>query len=102
MIETDPAFGAQAGIKMMQSLYLSNWQHEKNGESMGDGGRMRGPHGDEVKAKDDLLSAKRQREQDSGKYRGYYKNRGQPSYKRRRLRGGATMPARQANAQMAV
>lgn len=62
---------------------------------------MRGRGGDELKHKDEMELAKKARDSDKDKYGGYNKNRGkQPSYKRRRLRGGATMPGRQSNADM--
>lgn len=81
---------------MMESLFLSNWQHEQNGAH-----RMRGPGGDEVRQKDEMAVAKRAQDQSKDKHGNYWKNRGkQPSYKRRRLRGGATMPGRQTHAQM--
>jgi DNA excision repair protein ERCC-4 len=103
MVKTDPPFGPQAGRKMMETMFLSNWQHERHSlEFAGRGTRMTGIGGDEVKAKDDMQAAKRQREQDSGKYRGYWKSRGQPSYKRRRMRAGAAMSGRQSAASMAL
>lgn len=34
---------------MMESLFLSNWQHEKDGERMGDPRRLVGIGGDEVR-----------------------------------------------------
>ena len=98
MVKTDPPFGPHAGRKMMETLYLSNWQHEQNGARLASGNRLRGAGGDETKGKDDLEVAKRVHE--SGQTHGeYWKRKNQPSYKRRRMRGGASMPGRKTNAQ---
>lgn len=89
MQKTDPPFGANAGRKMMETLFLSNWQHEKNGERLTDPTRMRQENGgDEVKVKKGEMEAKRLAE---AKYRGG--KRGIPAYKRRRQRGGAMTAA---------
>lgn len=98
-MKTDPPFGPHAGRKMMESLFLSNWQHEANGAH-----RMRGPGGDEVRKKDEMQIAKKAQDASKDKFGAYYKNRGrgQPSYKRRRLRGGATLPGRRSNAELAM
>ena len=86
MQQTDPPFGPQAGRKMMETLFLSNWQHEKNGERLTNPARMDGLNGaDEVQGKKGELEEKRDK----------FGRRGVPAYKRRRLRGGATaLPGR--------
>lgn len=76
MQATDPAFGPQAGRKMMQTLFLSNWQHERNGHIASD----------EVKIRKDPDEKKGEEFSRRG--------RGVPSYKRRRLRGGAVATGR--------
>ncbi|ORY29555.1 hypothetical protein BCR39DRAFT_532115 [Naematelia encephala] len=94
MQPTDPPFGPQAGRRMMETLFLSNWQHEKNGERLSNPAKMDNGLGrDEVRVKKGEMEEKRQFEADkrAAKARG----RGTPYYKRRRLRGGATMPGRQ-------
>lgn len=63
---------------MMESLFLSNWQHEKNGETLSNPARMAG---DEVRKRGDM-EVKRVEE--------HHRRRGTPSYKRRRTRAGAT------------
>lgn len=77
MQATDPPFGPKAGQKMMETLFLSNWQHEKNGESLSNPARMAG---DEVRKRGEMEV---KRGEDNNK------RRGTPSYKRRRTRAGA-------------
>jgi DNA excision repair protein ERCC-4 len=68
---------------MMETLFLSNWQHEKNGERLSNPAKMRGfQGGDEVKLKQGELESKT-----AGGGRG----KGTPYYKRRRIRGGGSM-----------
>lgn len=90
MQKTDPPFGPRAGRKMMETLFLSNWQHEKNGERLSDPARMQQIQGgDEVRVPKGEMEAKREgARKDAGR------GRGRPSFKRRRLRGGATTPGR--------
>ncbi|EIW69128.1 hypothetical protein TREMEDRAFT_62855 [Tremella mesenterica DSM 1558] len=92
MEKTEPPFGSQAGRKMMETLFLSNWQHEKNGERLSNPSRV---GADEVRTAKGVMEE--QRIQDA-KARGLGNKRGVPSYKRRRLRGGATAPGRQSAA----
>ncbi|WVQ62983.1 uncharacterized protein L199_001132 [Kwoniella botswanensis] len=89
MQKTDPAFGPKAGKKMMETLFLSNWQHEKNGERLSDPNKMKGDEGDEVRVKRGEMEEKRL--EDANQRRGANGNRGRgvPAYKRRRVRGGA-------------
>lgn len=63
---------------------------------------MSGPGGDELRKKDEMQIAKKAQDAGKDKFGGYHKGRGrgQPSYKRRRLRGGATLPGRQNNADL--
>lgn len=79
---------------MMQTLFLSNWQHEKNGERLSNPARMKGYQGgDEVKVKKGEMEATRDKGRGGGRGgRGGTANRGVPSYKRRRIRGGGTVP----------
>ena len=66
----------------MQTLFLSNWQHEKNGERLSNPARMKQMQGgDEVRVPRGEMEEKRMND---AKRRG----RGTPAYKRRRLRGG--------------
>lgn len=90
MQTTDPPFGSTAGRRMMETLFLSNWQHEKIGERLTNPA-MRGI--DEVRVKPGEMEQTRMRIDE------IRRNRGQPRYKRRRLRGGA---AAQATRQTAV
>ncbi|KAL7419755.1 DNA repair protein RAD16 [Cryptotrichosporon argae] len=81
MQKTDPPFGARAGRKMMETLFLSNWQHEKNGERLANPSRMDGARGgDEVKTSKGGMEEKLE---EAGRRRGI------PAYKRRRRRAGA-------------
>ena len=89
MVKTDPPFGPQAGRKMMETLFLSNWRYERVGRNgvvpeavvpEVPGSR------DEVGLKGDMETAKAESSR-----------RGRPSYKRRRLRGGAAAVARLAS-----
>ncbi|WRT65456.1 uncharacterized protein IL334_002399 [Kwoniella shivajii] len=87
MQNTDPPFGPHAGKRMMETLFLSNWQHEKNGERLSDPNKMRGEEGDEVTVKRGEMEAKRL---EDAKRRANNTGRGRtPAYKRRRVRGGA-------------
>ncbi|WVR04063.1 hypothetical protein IAU60_001062 [Kwoniella sp. DSM 27419] len=87
MQKTDPPFSAHAGQRMMETLFLSNWQHEKNGERLSDPNRMSDmAGGDEVRIKKGEMEAKRLEE--AKKREGGGRGRGTPAYKRRRLRGG--------------
>ena len=82
MKKTEPPFGSDAGRKMMETLFLSNWQHEKNGERLINPAKMKnGLEVDEVRVRQGKLEQKMQDRNP--------KNKGQPRYKRRRLRGGA-------------
>lgn len=82
MEKTDPPFGPHAGRKMMQTLFLSNWMHEKNGERLSNPARYSGEGADEVAMAKSGMEAKRMEARRGGA----------PSYKRRRMRAGA--PAR--------
>ncbi|KLT38478.1 hypothetical protein CC85DRAFT_281064 [Cutaneotrichosporon oleaginosum] len=82
MEATDPPFSAGAGKKMMQTLFLSNWQHEKNGQRLVNPARYTNGAGA------DQVSTSKGMEQRMGEA----KRRGAPSFKRRRMRAGA--PAR--------
>ncbi len=85
MEKTDPPFSAKAGRKMMQTLFLSNWQLEKNGERLSNPARMNQfQGGDEVRVRGGEMEQKRMADADRRSARG----RGMPAYKRRRLRGG--------------
>ncbi|KAL1410200.1 DNA repair protein RAD16 [Vanrija albida] len=78
MMPTDPPFSAGAGRKMMETLYLSNWQHEKNGQRLSNPSRYTdGVAGDQVAARSGLDEKR------------IAAHRGAPSYKRRRRRAGA-------------
>ncbi|WWC68974.1 uncharacterized protein I206_102910 [Kwoniella pini CBS 10737] len=88
MQTTNPPFGPHAGKRMMETLFLSNWQHEKNGERLSDPNKMNGDEGDEVRVKKGEMEAKRL-EDAKDRQRGTPRGRGVPAYKRRRLRGGA-------------
>ncbi|WWD16753.1 hypothetical protein CI109_101184 [Kwoniella shandongensis] len=89
MQKTDPTFGAHAGKKMMETLFLSNWQHEKNGERLSDPNRMQQSNGgDEVRVKKGEMESKRM---EDANRRG--RGKGVPTYKRRRQRGGANFAA---------
>ncbi|BEJ11286.1 hypothetical protein CspHIS471_0107080 [Cutaneotrichosporon sp. HIS471] len=82
MEPTDPPFSSGAGKKMMQTLFLSNWQHEKNGQRLANPARYtNGAGADQVQTskgmEQRMVEARR---------------RGAPSFKRRRMRAGA--PAR--------
>ena len=82
MEKTEPPFSASAGRKMMQTLFLSNWQHEKNGERLSNPARMQQLQGgDEVRVRKGEMEEKRMRDASR-------RGRGTPAYKRRRLRGG--------------
>ena len=61
----------------METLFLSNWQHEKNGERLSNPARM---GGDQVKSKGEIEKKKNEEQM---------RKRGVPSYKRRRTRAGA-------------
>ncbi|WVF66815.1 hypothetical protein IAT40_001557 [Kwoniella sp. CBS 6097] len=91
MQRTDPPFGPHAGQRMMETLFLSNWQHEKNGERLSDPNRMRQSNGgDEVRVRRGEMEEKRLEE---ASRRGNPRGRGIPAYKRRRIRGGAMSSA---------
>ncbi|KAK4688167.1 DNA excision repair protein ERCC-4, partial [Tremellales sp. Uapishka_1] len=81
MERTNPPFSATAGRKMMETLFLSNWQHEKNGERLSNPSKMESFNGgDEVKVQKSGLEEKAAAER-LKKSRASY-------YKRRRQRGG--------------
>lgn len=85
MEPTDPPFSAGGGKKMMQTLFLSNWQHEKNGQRLANPSRYtNGAGADQVPTSKSGMEAKRIAEAN--------RQRGAPSFKRRRMRAGA--PAR--------
>lgn len=86
MEPTDPPFGPNAGRKMMQTLFLSNWMHDKQGQKLSNPARYEGEGADEVEMAKSGMEAKR-----------IEARRGQPSYKRRRMRAGA--PARGSRAE---
>jgi DNA excision repair protein ERCC-4 len=88
MQKTDPPFGPHAGRKMMETLFLSNWQHEKNGESLSNPARMMG---DEVRKRGEMET---KRVEESSR------RRGTPSYKRRRTRAGAMAVGSRNKAEM--
>ena len=76
----------------METLFLSNWQHEKNGERLSNPSKMvRGQvaGGDEVRVKAGEMEEKRLQSAGTRDYASRGRGRGTPSYKRRRLRGGA-------------
>jgi DNA excision repair protein ERCC-4 len=80
MEKTEPAFGPKAGRRMMETLFLSNWIHEKDGVRLSDPMSLPDMRaGDEVSKQGDMESkrAEERRLGASGKY-----------YKRRRVRGG--------------
>ncbi|ODN80790.1 hypothetical protein L202_02941 [Cryptococcus amylolentus CBS 6039] len=95
MAKTDPPFGPNAGKRMMESLFLSNWQHEKNGQRLDGkagskaGMRMHRKGDDEVNARGDIEKQRSEEARRAERGRG----RGVPSYKRRRQRGGSVAPA---------
>lgn len=92
MSRTDPPFGPQTGRKMMESLFLSNWQHEKNGEKLGNAGTgIHRSDNDEIRVRGDIESKRMEDQRRAERARG--RGRGVPSYKRRRQRGGAAAPA---------
>lgn len=103
MSKTDPPFGPHAGRKMMETLFLSNWYHEKQGDKLSNPATMSvGDGRDEVSAEQGEMERKRKeiREREA-KMRG--RGRGQPSYKRRRIRGGGSMPVgRKEDPEMSV
>ena len=83
----------------METLFLSNWQHEKNGMRLSDPLKMEQVQGgDEVRLPKGEMEQKRGGIKDRQQWRG--SRRGVPTYKRRRLRGGATMPGRQKDPEM--
>ena len=91
MEKTDPPFNANAGRKMMQTLFLSNWQHEKNGERLTNPARMtQYQGGDEVRLPRGEMEEKRMNDANRRGGRG----RGMPAYKRRRMRGGQVLQVR--------
>ncbi|ORX36395.1 hypothetical protein BD324DRAFT_642553 [Kockovaella imperatae] len=97
MMKNDPPFGPQAGRKMMETLFLSNWQHEKNGEKLSNPSKMHhGAGGDEVRVKAGEMEEKRLKDAGLRDYKSRGRGRGVPSYKRRRLRGGAEAVGRRA------
>ena len=77
MQKTSPPFGPHAGRKMMETLFLSNWQHEKNGERLANPARM---GGDQVNTKGDIEKKKNEEA---------LRKRNASSHKRRRTRAGA-------------
>lgn len=80
MESTDPPFGPNAGRKMMQTLFLSNWMHEKNGQRLSNPARYADGEGaDEVAMSKSGIDQKRMEARRGGA----------PSYKRRRMRAGA-------------
>ncbi|TYJ54668.1 hypothetical protein B9479_004702 [Cryptococcus floricola] len=95
MAKTDPPFGPNAGKRMMESLFLSNWQHEKNGQRLDGkagskaGMRMHRSGDDEVNARGDIEKQRSEEARRAERGRG----RGIPRYKRRRQRGGSVAPA---------
>lgn len=81
MEPTDPPFSEGGGRKMMETLFLSNWQYEKNGDRLANPARYtNGAAADQLDPSKGAMEKKRQ------EYR-----RGVPSYKRRRQRAGAPM-----------
>lgn len=81
MEPTDPPFSEGGGRKMMETLFLSNWQYEKNGDRLSNPARYtEGANADQLNLSKGAMEKKRQ------EYR-----RGVPSYKRRRQRAGAPM-----------
>jgi len=82
MEKTDPPFGPHAGRKMMETLFLSNWQHEKNGERLDNPAKL---HRDEISSKGEIEKKKNEEQM---------RKRGTPSYKRRRTRAGAVAMGR--------
>jgi len=67
---------------MMETLFLSNWQHEKNGERLDNPAKL---HRDEVSSKGEIEKKKNEEQM---------RKRGTPSYKRRRTRAGAVAVGR--------
>jgi DNA excision repair protein ERCC-4 len=67
---------------MMETLFLSNWQHEKNGERLTNPARLDNWNGgDEVRMRRGGMEEERMEDRRA--------RSGQPRYKRRRIRGGA-------------
>nr|ODN98611.1 DNA excision repair protein ERCC-4 [Cryptococcus depauperatus CBS 7855] len=85
MARTDPPFGPNGGRKMMETLFLSNWQHEKNGERLA-GTRMHSKGEDELRVRGEI--EKKRVEEHRRAERGRLS-----SYKRRRQRGGGAVTA---------
>ena len=91
MQKTDPPFNGEAGRRMMNTLFLSNWQHERVGSEFLSGQERnamadsRRP-GDEARVSKDELHEKRVH--GSVGVAPPPRRMQQPSYKRRRLRGG--------------
>jgi DNA excision repair protein ERCC-4 len=85
MQKTDPPFNGEAGRRMMNTLFLSNWQHERIGsEFLSDqerGAMVKDRHAaDQARTKRDELHDKRME--------GVRSTPAPPTYKRRRTRGG--------------
>jgi DNA excision repair protein ERCC-4 len=68
MQKTDPPFNGEAGRRMMNTLFLSNWQHERIGS--------------------DFLSGEERDELHDKRMEGLRTVPAPPTYKRRRTRGG--------------
>lgn len=84
MKPTQPPFGPKAGRRMMETLFLSNWQHEKNGQYLSNPNKyINGAAADQVRT--ELGAMEEKRIQEGQRRRGG----GAPSYKRRRVRAGA-------------
>ena len=61
---------------MMETLFLSNWQHEKNGERLDNPAKL---HRDEVSSRGEIEKKKNEEQM----------RKRMPNYKRRRTRAGA-------------
>ena len=87
MQKTDPPFNGTAGRRMMNTLFLSNWQHERIGSEFLSGHEhatmLDSRHrGDETRLSRDELQQKKTEARNG-------LPAPPPRYKRRRLRGGA-------------
>jgi len=81
MEPTDPPFGPHAGRRMMETLFLSNWQHEKNGQRLSNPSRyVNGAGADQVTPQRGGMEEKRMQEA---------RRRNASAIKRRRMRAGA-------------
>lgn len=96
MMKTDPPFGPNAGKKMMETLFLSNWSFENNRVSLDAYTR---DDRDEVRVKYGDMEKERNIGAERTIPKSWQHDKTRTYYKRRRMRGGANAPARQTAAE---